>query len=900
MEPGAVPTTDTAARLSLLRRFLHAARDPAMLSNPPVAAAFCILRAFGLIAPLPYWFLVALVFTGGTIAIMSTAVLGAKRRALPIATYCFISTGVVCVVAYATGWGPILSVGFVFAAGGAVSHFGAKAARWVMVWTVLWMSLGQMAIALDWAPTLIRQPLVQGLAGLSLLGTLLTISLLGREAFRREMAAAEVLQSERRFKALVSNSSDIIMVVGTEGRLKYVSPAFERILGFSPLPYYERSAGDFVHPDDLQRLNLEVGRASEHPEQTLVTHLRIQDAGGVWRNFEVSIADRMDDPDVQGIVGNLHDNTDLLEAHARFRSAFEDAPTGMAVISLDGVVQRANRAYGMIVGRAPADMIGLALAELVHPDERAVTEAEMRQVAADDADGYEMEQRLLHADGREVWVMNHVSCVKDSVGHPQYLVGQIQDITEQHSMRERLAHAAIHDPLTGLPNRVLFMDRLSMAMSRAERSGCRVAVAFLDLDRFKLVNDGLGHATGDDLLQAVAERIAGAVRAEDTVARFGGDEFTILWEDLDGQEDAVMVARRVLDSLQRPFELAGAPVYVTASIGVVVAEAGSSPTSMLRDADAAMYRAKDAGRGRVEIFDGRSHAQALEHLRVITTLHEALAGGQFVLHYQPIVDLTDGTTVAMEALVRWQHPERGLLSPAHFVPQAEECGLIVPIGAWVMQEAAVQCARWNDKRAAVGMVPMEMQVNISPRQLGDADFVDLVHNCMTDNHMERGLLCLEITEGTLMGDEHLATQQLLAVRALGVRISIDDFGTGYSSLSRLKRFPIDSLKVDRTFVNGLGQDPDDSVIASAVVTLAHSLGLLAVAEGVESELILHELRNMGCDRVQGFLISEPRAAADIDALLFEPLLPVPVGAALGRQLIKPRTRSRPPRPAAPA
>ena len=860
-------------RPSLARRFLEHTRDPELMALAPVAVAFCVLRHFGLIAPLPYWLLVVLVFAGGTVALTSATLLGEKRQTLPIAAFCLLSTGAVCVVAYATGWGPILSVGFVFSAGAAQQHFGARASAWVMRFTVLWMILGQIAIAIGWAPTLIRPPLVHGLAGLSLLGTLLTIALLGRESAERERASSEVQQSERRFKALVSNASDIIIVVDTNGHLTYVSPAFERTLGISPQPYYECSAGEIIHPADLERINAELGQSAAVPGATLATHLRIRDAHGTWRQFETSITNRVDDPDVGGMVGNLHDNTDVLEAHERFRSAFEGAPTGIAVMSLDGLIEQANGAYGQIVGLAPRDMVGMSVLELVHPDERDVTATELRRIADDDADGYEMEQRLVHTEGREVWVMTHVSCVKDSVGRPLSLVGQIQDVTEQHSMRERLAHAAIHDPLTGLPNRVLFMDRLTMALSRAERTRRCVAVAFLDLDRFKLVNDGLGHSAGDELLEAVADRLAHAVRVEDTVARFGGDEFTILWEDLDSEADAMLVARRVLEALERSFELAGAPVYVTASIGVAVAESGSTPVSMLRNADTAMYLAKEAGRGRVEIFDGCSHTQALENLHVINTLHSALAANEFRLYYQPIVDLTGGSTTSVEALLRWEHPARGLLAPSHFMAQAEECGLIVPIGAWVMEEAAAQCAKWNAMRQEAGLDPIEMHVNISPRQLGDADFVGLVRHCMAGHGLEGGWLCLEITEGTLMGDVRLATQQLEAARDLGVHVSIDDFGTGYSSLSYLKRFPIDSLKVDRTFVNGLGQDPDDSVIVSAIITLAHSLGLLAVAEGVESEVILRELRKLGCDRAQGYLLGEPMPADKMEPLLFGPLLP---------------------------
>ncbi|MHB8680851.1 MAG: putative bifunctional diguanylate cyclase/phosphodiesterase [Acidimicrobiales bacterium] len=864
----ALPADPQFSTEPLWTRLRQRAADPAIMANPPVAAAFCLLRAFHLIAPLPYWLLVVVVFVGGTIAIVSAAVLGDFRHQWHMPAYVAVNMGVITVVAYATGWGPILSIGFVFGAGSAMQLFGSRATRWLMHWTVVWMVLGQTAIGLHLAPTLIRQPLVHGLAGLSLLGTLLTIALIGRVTAAREDVEAELRQSERRFKALVRNAADIIMVVNDDGLLQYVSPAFERILGISPEPYYAQSTGNFIHPDDLLRINTEMPELAAHPEQVLHTQLRIRDSAGSWRHFEATVTNRREDPDVRGIVGNLHDITALIEAHERFRSAFEDAPIGMALATLDGLVIRSNRAYGAILARAPEDLVGLTIGDFTHPDDRDRTDAAMRAIAERRSDGYELEKRFVRPDGQEVWTHVHVSCVRDSSGEPQYLIGQIQDVSEQRTMRERLAHAAIHDPLTGLPNRVLFMDRLSMALSRAERSGSRVAIAFLDLDRFKLVNDGLGHASGDVLLEAVAQRLRNALRTEDTVARFGGDEFTILWEDLRHEDEALVVARRILEELQQPIELDGAVVFVTASIGLAVADSQSTPSSMLRDADTAMYLAKEGGRSRVEVFDGRSHAVALESLNVINELHGALARHEFVLHYQPIVDLRDGATVAVEALVRWEHPERGLLLPGQFIEVAEECGLIVPLGTWVLQEACRQAAQWH-RRAPASPAPLEVHVNISPRQLVSPGFVAGVEAALVESGIHPGTLCLEITEGTLMHDERVSSESLRDLRALGVRISIDDFGTGYSSLSYLKRFPIDSLKVDRTFVDGLGEDPDDSVIVSAVVALAHSLAITAVAEGVETEIALAELQRLGCDRAQGFLVGHPQPAAAVEAQLFE-------------------------------
>jgi diguanylate cyclase (GGDEF)-like protein/PAS domain S-box-containing protein len=852
----------------LAKRLRSRAVDAAVLANPPVAAAFCLLRWLGLIAPLPYWLLVVIVFSGGTVAVASAALWGDHRRRWHMPLYVLVNMGVIAVVAYATGWGPVLSIGFLFGSGTAFQLFGSRVTRWAVSATVAYLGLGQLAVALGIAPTLLHQPLVHGLAGLTGLGTVLTMSLLGRVTADREKAEQEARQSEQRFKALVSNAADIIIVVDTDGMLQYVSPAFERILGISAMPYFEQSAAGFIHPVDLELVRNEMARLASDPDQVLRTQLRIRDSERRWRTFEATITNRTDDPDVRGIVGNLHDITDLLEANERFRSAFADAPVGVALVSMDGEILRTNRAFGALLGRGPEDLVGTNLREITHPDDAELGLAERRLIAAGISEGYQLEKRFLHTEGREVWVQIHASCVRDSGGRPLYLIGHVQDVTEQRQMRNRLAHAAIHDPLTGLPNRVLFLDRLSMALTRAQRQRRQVAVAFLDLDHFKLVNDGLGHAVGDELLRAVADRLTTTVRPEDTVARFGGDEFTILCEGLSHQDEALAVARRVLDALQRPFELDGSPAYVSASVGVAITDGSAAAGSVLRDSDTAMYLAKEAGRGRIEIFDGRGHAAALENLHVINELHHALAADELRLYYQPIVDLRSGAVVGVEALVRWQHPKRGMLVPDQFIRVAEECGLVVPVGAWVLAEACRQTAEWNRMAVVADRCPIEVNINISPRQLSSPDFVDTVAAAIADGGIDPAAICLEITEGMLMHDEHAAVETLHDVRRLGVRIGIDDFGTGYSSLSYLKHFPIDSLKVDRTFVDGLGEESDEGVIVGAIIALAHSLGLIAVAEGVETDAALAELQRLGCDRVQGFLLGHPQPAEALESVLF--------------------------------
>lgn len=853
-------------------RLRRRAVDHTVLANPPVAAIFCLFRWLHLIAPEPYWLYIGVVAFGGSVSVLSAAWWAEPRRRWHLNAHIATNMAVIALVAYSTGWGSILSIGFLFGAASALQIFGSKAMWPCLIWTALAVGLGQLAIALHLAPTLIHAPLVQGVAGLSLLGALLVIDLLGRATSGREAVEAELRQSERRFKALVSNATDIIIVTNREGTMKYVSPAFERVLGRSAEQYKEESMGAVIHPADLERMIEEFPPLLDDPSRALRTLLRIQDNHGRWRHFEATITNHLEDPDVRGVVGNLHDITDLREAHERFRSAFEDAPIGMALSGVDGTILRANRAYGEILGRGTEELIGLSFRDFTGTEDWERNTAEMQRVFAGQSDSYELETRYLRSDGREVWASVRVSCVRDAEHQPLYLIAQIQDVTEQRRMQQRLAHAAIHDPLTGLPNRVLFMDRLNVALNRSARSGRRVAVAFLDLDRFKLVNDGLGHAAGDDLLRAVAARLQEVIRVQDTVARFGGDEFTILWEEVADQDEALEVARRLLAGLQSPFELDDGPVFVTASIGVVLSgDETTSPSSMLRDADTAMYLAKEGGRGRVEVFDGTSHAVALESLHVINELHNALSEDQLRLHYQAIVDLDSEAVVAVEALLRWQHPVRGLLAPAQFIALAEDCGLIVPIGAWVLHSACHQAAQWFDMAGAHGQRPLEVHVNISPRQLTSTDFVDTVAQAVDASGLPPSLLCLEITERTLMRDEQVTAEALRELRSLGVRVSVDDFGTGYSSLSYLKRFPIDSLKVDQTFVDGLGEDPEDSAIVHAVIALAHSLGLTAVAEGVETEMALEELRRLHCDRAQGFLFARPQPPEEIGEALREAL-----------------------------
>ncbi len=461
-------------------------------------------------------------------------------------------------------------------------------------------------------------------------------------------------------------------------------------------------------------------------------------------------------------------------------------------------------------------------------------------------------------------------------GAQDYLIkGRVDDVLISRSIRyaiERkraeveLAHQALHDPLTGLPNRTLFLDRLELALARGQRRPSAVAVLFLDLDRFKVINDSLGHDTGDRLLIDVAARLQAVLRPGDTVARFGGDEFTILCDDIDGERDAIMIAERMGEAVAAPFVLDDTEAFLTASIGIAMATGlDARPEALIRDADAAMYRAKERGKSRYELFDEVMRKRAVERLHTENSLHRAIERGELRVYYQPMVELDNGRVAGAEALVRWQHPDRGLMLPGQFISLAEETGQIVELGEWVLRESCLQHRRWVREHGNGD--PLRLSVNLSARQLAQPDLVANVASALDDTDMAASELCLEITESVVVQDTEAAIEALDALRAQGILIGIDDFGTGYASLSLLKRIPADLLKVDRTFVAGLGTDPQDTPIVRTVLGLAEALGLAAVAEGVETPAQVAELRAVGCRYAQGFHFARPMPAESFSEVL---------------------------------
>ncbi|HET7433366.1 MAG TPA: EAL domain-containing protein [Thermoanaerobaculia bacterium] len=445
-----------------------------------------------------------------------------------------------------------------------------------------------------------------------------------------------------------------------------------------------------------------------------------------------------------------------------------------------------------------------------------------------------------------------------AVGMIACLLEDEREATELAS--QEIEHLAYHDALTGLPNRPLFIDRLIVALAHAHRAHAKLAVLFLDLDRFKDINDSLGHSIGDALLKAVAERIRRCVREGDTVARFGGDEFTLLIPKIDQVEDAAKIGQKILETLKIPFDIHDQELFVTTSIGMsIFPNDGADPETLVRNADTAMYRAKEQGRDNYQLYAPAMNARALERLALENLLRKAIAQKELVLYYQPIIDAHTRVMTGVEALIRWRHPELGLLLPAHFISVAEISGLILPIGQWVLETACRQIKAWQRKHDQ-----LTMSVNLSARQFQQPDLVDQVRSALHQTGIEPWQLQLEITESNAMQNAENSMYTLRELKSIGVRIAMDDFGTGYSSLNYLKRFPIDTLKLDRSFVSDIEHDPSDAAIASAVISMAHSLALKVVAEGVETLEQFDYLRQQGCDAIQGFFFSQPVPAEEVE------------------------------------
>jgi diguanylate cyclase (GGDEF)-like protein/PAS domain S-box-containing protein len=549
-------------------------------------------------------------------------------------------------------------------------------------------------------------------------------------------------------------------------------------------------------------------------------------------------------------------------AEARERNALVEASSNDGLWDWDLTSDRAHFSarWRELLGQSPEgldDSIAEWL-DRVHPEDRERLQQELRAHIDGRSPRLECEHRLRHHNGTWRWMLARGAASRGSDGSARRFAGSLTDITHRKVAEEQLSHRSFYDSLTELPNRALFNDRLRHALRRASRRSEYVfAVLFLDLDRFKVINDSLGHFAGDRLLVMIARRLELSLRPGDSVARLGGDEFAILLDDIRDASDAVKVAERVQAELAAPFNLGGQELFVSSSIGIATSLSGyQRPEDVLRDADTAMYRAKGSGRARHALFDTAMHAHAVAQLEIERDLRRAVERHEMRVHYQPIVSLTSGRISGFEALVRWTHPERGPISPAQFIPIAEETGLIVPLGRWVLRQACMELAAWQ--RRLGNPRPCTMSVNLSSKQLNQPDLAYQIAQILVETGIAGEDLQLEITESAILEHPDAAKTILLKLKELGLRLSIDDFGTGYSSLAYLQRFPIDSLKIDRSFVQhvGSGTENDDARIARTIVMIGRNLGKSVVAEGIETDSQLALMRSVECDHAQGFLFSK--------------------------------------------
>jgi len=529
----------------------------------------------------------------------------------------------------------------------------------------------------------------------------------------------------------------------------------------------------------------------------------------------------------------------------------------------DNPIVYVNPAFERITGYSSQEVLGRN-ARLLQGTDLAQPELITVRAALHDQRSCHVVLRNYRKDGSMYWNELHIAPVRSDTGEVTHYIGVHSDITDAKTHQDELARQANHDSLTGLPNRNLLWDRIQSACARAQRYGNFAAIAFLDLDNFKVVNDSLGHTLGDHLLRAVAARLQSALRATDTVARQGGDEFVLVLSDQVSEQQIASELQRIAQSFSQPFSVEGRDVFITASIGAALhPQDAKDPETLMKSAELAMYRAKESGRNTYQLYTVEMQTRVTERLALESRLRQALARGEFELHYQPQVDLRTNRVFGCEALIRWEQPELGKVSPVRYIPLAEETGLIVPIGEWVLRTACRQCKSWLD----AGLPEVTVAVNISARQFREKNLFQLVQTILAETGLAPGQLELEVTESVIMHDAQQVIASLQAFRDMGVRLSVDDFGTGYSSLSYLKRFPVDRLKIDQSFVRDLSTDADDVAIAQAIITLGHTLNLRVIAEGVETPEQLAFLRAHQCDEMQGYLFGKPMPAEEFGKML---------------------------------
>jgi diguanylate cyclase (GGDEF)-like protein/PAS domain S-box-containing protein len=715
---------------------------------------------------------------------------------------------------------------------------------------------------------------VRALAALVLLFDLYVIyQHLQLQRIRRQLAERDQL-----FQLISENAADMIALVDGEGRRLYNSPSYQKILGYSPEELRATSSMEQIHPDDRSRVSKAAERARLSGQGERAEY-RMRHKDGSWRTLEstaCAIRNAKGETDKLVIVNRditerkgaeellLH-NAALRHAEEKYRAIFEDAVVGIFQMTPEGRPLNINRALAQIHGYAsPEQLMGEVenLARQLFVDPRQIDE--LKRVLDENGVVRSAEVEVYGRDRTRKWVLVNMRAVRDCHGKVVLHEGTLEDITDRKVAEKQAQFLAYYDALTGLPNRTLLQDRLTKALAGSRRRKDRVAVVFLDLDRFKVINDSLGHSVGDLLLRAVADRLNNQVREQDTVARVGGDEFLMVLTGVRDVTDAAVTGERIMDAMTAEFVLQGRSFNVSCSIGIsIFPEHGADSETLIKNADAAMYSAKESGRDTFRFFSDDMNAQVVERLTLEHGLRAALDKKELFLVYQPQVDVTTGTIVGFEALLRWRHPELGLVPPDKFIRVAENSGLILPIGAWVLRTACSQARKWQDE----GLCALPVAVNVSAVQFRNPGFRALVSRVLNETGLAPQYLELELTESLLLSSADMMSSVLRELKVMGLKLAIDDFGTGYSSLSCLRQFPFSKLKIDRSFIRDVAVNSDDAAIATAIIRMAKSLTLKVIAEGVENEAQMSFLRAGCCDEIQGYYFSQPLTVDEVSAKL---------------------------------
>jgi diguanylate cyclase (GGDEF)-like protein/PAS domain S-box-containing protein len=685
---------------------------------------------------------------------------------------------------------------------------------------------------------------------------------------RRERSEQSVAESEARLRVLLAALPEGVVLTDADGAVLSANPAAQRLLGLDtreerPVPSPRPAPGEGAHGVAFNAaVALARGALAGDTVRRDVVVPRATDGDCTWLSM-TAVPLLGDDGRARAVVSTIADVTPdrerelvLRRSDDMFRLTMQHSPIGFAVTALNGRFLRVNRRLCRMLGFRSDELQERSLFDVVHPDDVEETSLRIGEMIRGEVESVELERRYLGHGGMLLWGRLAITLVRDERSRPLQLVAQIEDVTEIRTANDLLTHLTLHDPLTGLPNRTLVLDRIAKALDRTRRTGRRVAVLLCDLDHFKVINDSAGHELGDGLLVEVAERIVRTLRGSDTAGRLGGDEFVVVCEDVADDREAIVIAERVQRAIAAPITVGDRVVVPSASIGIAVSgPTHGDPMTLLRDADIATYRAKESGRNRWDVVDVALRRRALERLDLEHALRAALDAGDLRLHFQPIVDLTSGATVGREALLRWQHAERGLLAPGEFLHVAEESGLITDVGRWVLAEAARAAVASSDPDGYVA-------INVSPHQVARPGLAGTVEKALADAGLAPERLVVELTESVMLSTAPGARKEIALLDELGVRIVVDDFGTGFSALSYLRDLPVSGIKVDRSFTAGLGHDEQSERIVEALTGLGRGLGVDVIVEGVETEEQRGVLAALGAEHAQGYLFGRPAPAFD--------------------------------------